>query len=107
MNPVEMVLALLVAVAALATLARKLKIAFPILLVLGGLGLSFVPQLPTLEVPPDVIFLVFVPPLVYLAAVTARWRDFQANLRPIGLLAVGLVLVTTLAVAAVAHVAAG
>src|SRR5947209_20002804 len=107
MHPVELVLGLLVAVAALATLARRLGVPYPVLLVLGGLALSFVPGLPEVQLPPDVAFLVFVPPLVYVAAVTTPWGDLRDNLRPVGSLAVGLVLASVAAVAAAAHYGAG
>jgi CPA1 family monovalent cation:H+ antiporter len=107
MYAIETILVLLAAVAALATLARKIGVAYPILLVLGGLALGLVPGLPRVQLPPDVIFLLFIPPLVYLAGYFTTWRDFRANLRPIGLLAVGLVLATTLLVAALAHWAIG
>ncbi len=103
MGGIEVVFVLLGAVAGLATLARRVGVPYPILLVLGGLGLAFVPGLPTVELEPDVVFLVFLPPLLFSAAFFTSWRDFRANLRPIGLLAVGLVLATTVAVAAVAH----
>jgi CPA1 family monovalent cation:H+ antiporter len=92
-----------VAVAALATLANRIKIPYPILLVLGGLVLGFVPGLPRVELEPDVVFLLFLPPLLYVSAIFTSWRDFRANLRPISLLAVGLVLMTTCVVAAVVH----
>jgi monovalent cation/hydrogen antiporter len=82
-------------VAALATLADRIKIPYPILLVLGGLVLGFVPGLPRVELKPDVVFLLFLPPLLYVSAIFTSWRDFRANLRPISLLAVGLVLMTT------------
>src|SRR5947209_19726303 len=65
LEPIELVLGLLVAVAALATLARRLRIAYPIVLVLGGLALGLVPGLPRVELPPDVVFIIFLPPLVY------------------------------------------
>src|SRR4051794_7989015 len=107
MNPVETVLILLVGVVALVPLARRLAIPYPVALVIGGLALGFAPGLPEVQVPPDVVFLMFVPPLVYVAAVETSWREFRANLRPIGLLAVGLVLVTIAAVAAVAHAGLG
>jgi monovalent cation/hydrogen antiporter len=94
-------------VAALATLANRIKIPYPILLVLGGLVLGFVPGLPRVELEPDVVFLLFLPPLLYVSAIFTSWRDFRANLRPISLLAVGLVLMTTCVVAAVAHWAVG
>jgi monovalent cation/hydrogen antiporter len=100
---IEAILILLVAVAALATLADRIKVPYPILLVLGGLALGFVPGLPRVELDPDVVFLLFLPPLLYVSALFTSWRDFRANLRPISLLAVGLVLMTTCVVAAVAH----
>jgi len=94
---------LLAVVAALATLAARIKIPYPILLVLGGLVLGFVPGLPRIELEPDVVFLLFLPPLLYVSALFTSWRDFRANLRPISLLAVGLVLMTTCVVAVVTH----
>ena len=103
MHPIETILGLLVAVAILAWPATRLKIPYPILLVLGGLGLAFVPGLPRVELRPDVVFLVFLPPLLYQAALNTTWRDFRANIRPISLLAVGLVLFTTALVAAAAR----
>jgi CPA1 family monovalent cation:H+ antiporter len=99
----QIIILLLIAVLALTTIARKLAIPYPILLVIGGLVLSFVPGLPTVRLDPDLIFLVFLPPLLWSAAYFTSWRDFRANARPITLLAVGLVLVTTAAVASVAH----
>ena len=95
------------AVAALATLARRIGVPYPILLVIGGLALAFVPGLPPVELDPEIVFLVFLPPLLFGAAYGTSWRDFRQNLRPIALLAVGLVLATTLGVAAVAHFVAG
>jgi len=104
---IEAILILLVVVAALATLANKIKVPYPILLVLGGLVLGFVPGLPRVELHPELVFLLFLPPLLYVAAIFTSWRDFRANLRPISLLAVGLVLMTTCVVAVVAHWAIG
>jgi Na+/H+ antiporter len=106
MNPLhqlEIIILLLMAVLALTTVARKLGIPYPILLVVGGLVLGFVPGLPTVRLDPDLVFLVFLPPILWAAAYFTSWRDFRANLRPIILLAVGLVLTTTAAVAGVAH----
>ena len=100
---VEIFVGLLVAVAGLGLLARKLKVAYPILLVLGGLVLGFVPGLPHVRLNPDFIFLFFLPPLLFPAALFTSWRDFRANLRPILLLAVGLVLFTTVAVGLLVH----
>jgi NhaP-type Na+/H+ or K+/H+ antiporter len=104
---IEIILGLLVAVAALATLASRLKVPYPILLVLGGSALGFVPQLPRVEPDPELVFLLFLPPLLYVSALFTSWRDFRANVRPISLLAVALVLMTTFVVAAVVHTVVG
>jgi CPA1 family monovalent cation:H+ antiporter len=105
MHNIEIVLGLLFAVAALAVIAEKIKVAYPILLVVGGLALGFVPGLAHIQLNPEVVFLIFLPPLLTGAAWYTSWRDFHANLRPILILAIGLVLVTTGAVAVVAHAA--
>lgn len=103
LHQLEFIILLLMAVLALTTVARKLTIPYPILLVIGGLLLSFIPGLPTVRLDPDLIFLVFLPPLLWAAAYFTSWRDFRANVRPIILLAVGLVMATAAAVASVAH----
>jgi monovalent cation/hydrogen antiporter len=100
---VEFVLGLMLAVAALAFLARKLHIPYPILFVIGGTLLSLVPGLPQLHVPPKIIFVLFLPPLLYPAGLFTSWRDFRDNIRPILTLALGLVLFTTVAVGWFAH----
>ena len=102
-SEIDVVLGLMVAVAALALLARKLAIPYPILLVLGGLCLALIPGLPRPHLNPDLIFLIFLPPLLFPAALFTSWRDFHANLRPISLLAIGLVLFTTCSVGYFAH----
>ena len=107
MSGVEIALGLLLAVVVLAALAQRVGMAYPILLVLGGLALGFVPGLPAVELDPELVFLLFLPPLLYYEALFTSWRDFRFNLRPILLLAVGLVLMTTVVVAAVAHWVAG
>jgi monovalent cation/hydrogen antiporter len=104
---IEIILGLLLAVAALATLATRLGVPYPILLVLGGSALGFVPGLPPVELDPELVFLLFLPPLLYVSALFTSWRDFRANIRPISLLAVGLVLMTTFVVAAVVHTVIG
>ncbi|HEX5498137.1 MAG TPA: cation:proton antiporter, partial [Thermomicrobiales bacterium] len=104
---VELILALLVAVAALAALADRLALPYPILLVVGGAALGLVPGLPPIRLEPDLVFLLFVPPLVFVAAFFTSWRDFVAATTPIFSLAVGLVIATALAVAVVAHGVAG
>ena len=107
MPQLEIILGLLLAVAALATLATRLGVPYPILLVLGGSALGFVPGLPPVELDPELVFLLFLPPLLYVSALFTSWRDFRANVRPITLLAVGLVLMTTFVVASVAHTVVG
>ena len=98
---------LLIVVAALAILAQKVALPYPVLLVIGGLALGFVPGLPAVKLEPDMVFLFLLPPLLYPAALFTSWRDFRANLSPILLLAIGLVLLTTVLVAVVAHVLTG
>jgi monovalent cation/hydrogen antiporter len=100
-------LALLAAVTGLTALAPALRIPYPILLVLGGLALGFVPGIPTITFPPELVLVGILPPLLYSAAFFTGLRDLRRNVRPIGLLAVGLVVATMLGVAAVAHVATG
>jgi CPA1 family monovalent cation:H+ antiporter len=102
-NALELILILLVVAAALAVVAERLKVPYPILLVLGGLALAFVPGLPQANIDPALVLLLFLPPLLFAAAWLTSWRDFAANKRPIAQLAVGLVVVTTTAVAWIAH----
>src|SRR6266404_7387828 len=99
----EIFVGLLLAVAVLALVARKLTIPYPILFVVGGLLLGLIPKLPKVRLDPELVFLFFLPPLLYPAALFTSWRDFRANLRPIALLAVGLVLFTTCLVGLFAH----
>lgn len=103
MSALQVVLGLMVAVTALALLARMVRIPYPILLVLGGLAIALVPGLPRVSLAPDVVFLVFLPPLVFAAGWFTSLRDVKANLRAIGLLSIGLVLATVVVVAVVAH----
>ncbi len=103
MHTAELILALLIAVAALVTIARRLGIAYPIFLVIGGLVLGLVPGVPRIEVDPDLIFLIVLPPLLYIAAYFTPVRSLRANLGTIGSLAVGLVLASAVAVAVVAR----
>ena len=96
-------LALLIGVGALLFLAPTSRVPYPILMVVGGLVLSFVPGLPDFELPPELVLVAFLPPLLYAAAFFTSLRDLRANWQPIGLLSVGLVAATTASVAAVAH----
>jgi CPA1 family monovalent cation:H+ antiporter len=104
MHEVELLLlGLMVAGAGLSVLARPLGVPYPILLVLGGLVLGFVPGVPAVELPPDLVLVLFLPPLLYSASFFSSPRDLRADLRAISLLAVGLVLATMVAVAVTAH----
>ncbi len=96
-------LGLLLAVATLLAIAPALRIPYPILLVLGGLAIGVVPGMPEFELEPELVFFGVLPPLLYSAAFFTSLRDLRASARPIGLLAVGLVIVTTVGVAIVAH----
>jgi monovalent cation/hydrogen antiporter len=96
-------LALLVSAAALLILAGPLRIPYPILLVLGGLMLGFAPGVPEVTMPPEVVLIGILPPLLYVSAFFTGLRELRQNLRPISLLAIGLVIMTTLGVAVVAH----
>jgi Na+/H+ antiporter len=96
-------LVLLAAGTAMLALVPKLRIPYPILLVLGGLALGFAPGLPEIDLPPDLVLVGVLPPLLYGAAFFTSLRDLRANVRPVGLLAVGLVLLTIVVVAVVAH----
>src|SRR5438093_5599863 len=102
-NVIEVFVGLLLAVAAVGLLARKLQVPYPVLLVVGGLLLGLIPGLPRVQLNPEFVFLFFLPPLLFPAALFTSWRDFRANLRPISLLAIGLVLFTTVAVGLLAH----
>lgn len=96
---------LLAVIAALLVWAPVARVPYPIFLVLGGLALGFVPGVPSLALPPDVVLVAVLPPLLYLSAFFTSLRDLRANVRPIGALAIGLVLLTMGAVALVAHMA--
>jgi Na+/H+ antiporter len=98
-------LLLLGSVGLLLALAPTLRVPYPILLVLGGLVLGFIPGLPDLQLPPDLVLVAILPPLLYYAAFSTGLRDLRANARPIALLSLGLVTATTLGVAVVAHAA--
>ena len=104
MEHVELVLLfLLVAVAALTALARVIGVPYPILLVVGGACVGFAPGVPDVELEPDLVLLIFLPPLLFNAAYFTSLRDLRRNARGITLSAIGLVLLTMLAVAVVAH----
>src|SRR5580658_10204256 len=105
MKGFETLLGLLFASALLAALARKVRLPVPIVMVLGGVAAAFAPVVQELAIDPDVAFAVFVPPLLFRAATTSSVREVRDHLRSVALLAVGLVLATTVVVAAVARYA--
>src|SRR4051795_896903 len=84
-------------------LARRVDVAPAILVLLAGIALAFVPGMPSVELPPELVLLLVLPPLIYSASVAMSWREFRHNLRPIILLAVGCVIFTACAVAAATH----
>lgn len=94
---------LLLAVVLLAALSQRLRLPYPILLVLGGLVLALIPQIPQVQLNPDLVLLLFLPPLLFAAAYDTSWRDFRRNKRPIAQLSIGLVLVTVLVVGLTVH----
>jgi CPA1 family monovalent cation:H+ antiporter len=103
MEHLSVVIFLMALLVGLSALAPKLKLPYPVLLVLAGGLLALIPGLPPLKLEPDLVFFIFLPPLLYEASYNTSWHEFVANRRPILLLAVGLVLLTTTVIAALAH----
>ena len=99
----QLFLILLAVLAGTSLLARRIDIAPAILLLVAGTSLAFVPGMPVLQLPPELVLLVVLPPLIYSASVAMSWREFKYNLRPIVLLAVGCVIFTAAAVATATH----
>ncbi len=99
----QIFLILLAVLAGTALLARRINAAPAILLLLAGIVLAFVPGMPSVELPPELVLLVVLPPLIYSASVAMSWREFRFNLRVIILLSVGCVIFTAFAVAAATH----
>ena len=100
MGLLQIILFLMLSAVALGWVARHFKFPYPIALVIGGGMLGFVPRLPQPQFDPQFTLVLVLPPILYQAALLTSWREFKANIRPIGLLAIGLVLATTLAVGA-------
>lgn len=103
MSQIGIVIILLAIVTALAQVTDKVRIPYPILLVLAGIAIGLVPGLPVVKLDPDIVFLVFLPPVLYSAAWMTSWPEFKESIRPISLLAIGCVLFTTVIVAWAAH----
>lgn len=107
-NHTELIIAgLLLAVISFFLIAEAIRVPYPIFMVIGGLALGLLPGAPKVELAPDLVLLILLPPLLYSAAFFSSLRDLQANLRSIALLSIGLVLATAVVVAVVAHVVMG
>jgi CPA1 family monovalent cation:H+ antiporter len=98
-----LIISLLFVVSMLAMVSEKLRISYPIFLVIAGLLVSLIPGIPRITLEPDMVFIIFLPPLLYSAAWNTSWHEFYKYKRPIGMLAFGLVIFTSGAVAIVAH----
>ncbi|MEZ4944233.1 MAG: Na+/H+ antiporter [Cyclobacteriaceae bacterium] len=103
MGNISTVILLLAVVTALAQVTDRIKVPYPVMLVLAGIGIGLVPGLPIVSLDSDVVFLLFLPPVLYAAAWNTSLTDFKDSARPISSLAFGCVLFTTIAVAFVAH----
>ena len=99
----QLLIVLLAVISAVALVAKRLKIPPAILLVITGVGLALIPDLPTLQLAPDLVLVLVLPPIIYWDAVKMSWKEFRFNLRAITLLAVGCVVFTTVTVAAASH----
>jgi CPA1 family monovalent cation:H+ antiporter len=100
---VQILVGLLLVISIIAFISARMSIPAAILLVLTGVGLALIPGLPPVELAPDVLLLLVLPPIIYSSSVAMSWSEFKFNLRPISLLAVGCVVFTAIAVAAAAH----
>src|SRR5881397_3777199 len=103
----ELILICLVGVGLLAIVARRIRVPYPILLTIGGVVLALIPGLPAIHLEPKLVFNLFLPPLLYPAAIFTSWRDFRLNLRSILPLAIVLVLLTMTVTAYLLHYLVG
>lgn len=103
MGNISLIVMLLFGITFMGLLSNRYKFPFPIVLVLSGVAISLVPGLPVITLDPAIVFIIFLPPLLYEAAWNTSWHDFKASIRPITLAAVGLVLFTTSLVAVAAY----
>src|ERR1700728_3995287 len=99
----QILILLLAVISLVGVVAKRLQIPPAILLVITGVGLALIPGLPSLQLAPDLVLLLVLPPIIYWDAVKMSWKEFRFNLRPITLLAIGCVVFTTVAVAAATH----
>ena len=103
MENFKIIILIMAVLISLSAIVDKLKLPYPVLLVLVGLIIGFIPGLPNLSLDPETVFVVFLPPLLYDAASRVSWHDFKANIRPISALGISLVFFTTTAVAVTAY----
>ncbi|HTN17908.1 MAG TPA: cation:proton antiporter, partial [Chitinophagaceae bacterium] len=103
MENITVIILLLFGITFLSILSNRFRFPFPIVLVLCGVLISLIPGLPVIELSPEVVFIIFLPPLLYSAAWNTSWHEFKTAIRPISMAAIGLVLFTTSAVAVAAH----
>jgi monovalent cation/hydrogen antiporter len=102
-NNLLIIISLLFVVSMLAMISNKIKISYPVFLVIAGLIISLIPNIPRIALSPDLVFTIFLPPLLYAAAWNTSWKDFWSYRRPIGLLAFTLVIFTSCGVAYISH----
>lgn len=103
MDYISLIILLLAVVTALAQVTDRIRVPYVVMLVLAGIMIGLIPGLPAVTLNPEIVFLVFLPPVLYAAAWSTSWPDFKQSIRPISLLAVGCVLFTTILVACAAH----
>jgi Na+/H+ antiporter len=103
MDKFSLIILLLFGISFLGIISNRYKFPFPIVLLLSGLAISAIPGLPTITLDPEIVFIMFLPPLLYAAAWNTSWHSFKASIKPIARAAIGLVFFTTVLVAVVAH----
>jgi Na+/H+ antiporter len=103
MQSLEVIILLLFIVSFLALATYRQRFPFPVVLVLAGIAISLVPGIPSISLKPEIVFLIFLPPLLYAAAWNISWRDFKANIRPISLASIGLIFFTTTCIGVLVH----
>ncbi len=103
MEQYSVVIFLLAVMIGLSAVADKIKLPYPIILIVAGIAIGFIPTLPEIELNPEVIFLIFLPPLLYDAAFNISFETFRTNINTIGSLAIGLVFLTAAGIAVISH----
>lgn len=103
MENYSIVIFILAVMIALSAVADRIKIPYPVLLIAAGIAVGFIPALPNIELNPEIVFLLFLPPLLYDAAFNISYRDFVTNINTISTLAITLVFITAVGIAVVAH----